>query len=205
MTGGVLFLVSALLSGGMASMQALLPGLPFDISRVLFWVGAIIFAIGLGRAGSVTARRPLGTGAIIALAAWTLIVAPVAWILVVSEQPTMAVEGGYPTTVAVMGTAEQVVSLLLAIIAVVQIGRAAIVSNPWNWAPLWALLAVVVAQLIPNLVATVGAITDQSLLAALFAVIGIVSSGAVAFLGVTAIVLAVRTASGEMVVYTTRR
>ena len=198
MTGGVLFVVSALLGLGMVTV----PGLPFSISQLLFHAGAVVFAIGLGRAGSVTGRRPLGTGAIIALAVWSLVVAPVAWMLVNSADPT---DVGYLSTAAMVGTADQVVSLVLAIIAAVQIGRIAIVPRPWNWAPLWALGAIVVAQLIPNLIAAAGSISDQTLLGALFAVISLTAASAVAFLGVVALVLAVRPAPGETVVFASQR
>ena len=198
MTGGVLLVVSALLGLGMVTV----PGLPFSISQLLFHAGAVVFAIGLGRAGSVTGRRPLGTGAIIALAVWSLVVAPVAWMLVNSAAPT---DVGYLSTAAMVGTADQVVSLVLAIIAAVQIGRIAIVPGPWNWAPLWALGAIVVAQLIPNLIAAAGSISDQTLLGALFAVVGLISASAVAFLGVVALVLALRPAPGETVVFASQR
>lgn len=194
MTGGVMFVASALLGLGMVTV----PGLPFSISQLLFHAGAVVFAIGLGRGGSVTGRRPLGTGAIIALAVWSLIMAPVAWMLVNSAAPT---DAGYLSTAAMVGTADQVVSLVLAIIAAVQIGRIAIVPKPWNWAPLWALGATVVAQLIPNLIAAAGSISDQTLMGALFAVISLISASAVAFLGVVALVLALRPAAGETVVF----
>ncbi|MEJ6553519.1 hypothetical protein PQI51_00610 [Microbacterium esteraromaticum] len=194
MTGGVMFVASALLGLGMVTV----PGLPFSISQLLFHAGAVVFAIGLGRGGSVTGRRPLGTGAIIALAVWSLIMAPVAWMLVNSAAPT---DAGYLSTAAMVSTADQVVSLVLAIIAAVQIGRIAIVPKPWNWAPLWALGAIVVAQLIPNLIAAAGSISDQTLLGALFAVISLISASAVAFLGVVALVLALRPAPGETVVF----
>lgn len=194
MTGGALFLVSALLGLGMVTV----PGLPFSVSQMLFHAGAVVFAIGLGRAGSVTGRRPLGTGAIIALAVWSLIASPLAWMLVNAGPPT---DAGYLSTATMMGTADQVVGLVLAIIAAVRIGRTAIVPRPWSWAPLWALSAIVIAQLIPNLIAAAGSISDQTLLGALFAVIGLISASAVAFLGVVALVLALRPAPGETVVF----
>src|SRR5690606_3646194 len=103
MTGGALFVASALLGLGMVTVS----GLPFSISQLLFHAGAVVFAIGLGRGGSVTGRRPLGTGAIIALAVWSLVVAPVAWMLVNSAAPT---DVGYLSTAAMVGTADEVVS-----------------------------------------------------------------------------------------------
>lgn len=199
MTGGALFILSALLGLGAVSM----PGLPFGISQLLFHAGAVVFAIGLGREGSVTARRPLGTGAIIALAAWTLVVTPVAWLLLGSALPIDA-DLDHVSTATMIGMTGEIVSLALAVIAVTQIGRIAVVPKPWNWAPLWALLAIVAAQLLPNLLAAAITTADQAVLGALFSVIGLISAGAVAFLGVIAIVLAVRPAAGETVVFASR-
>ena len=100
MTGGVLFLVSALL--GLARVSV--PGLPFGISQLLFHAGAVVFAVGLGRGGSVTARRPLGTGAIIALAVWAQVGSPVLWALVNSGAPADGVDDSYLASAAMVGT-----------------------------------------------------------------------------------------------------
>jgi hypothetical protein len=56
MLGGGLLAASALLSLWVASS----PGAPVGIVPGLFFAaGAIVFAIGLGQSGSVTARRPI--------------------------------------------------------------------------------------------------------------------------------------------------
>lgn len=198
-TGGALLIAAALL--GLGAVSA--PGLPFGIAQLLFHAGAVVFAVGLGRGGSVTARRPLGTAAIIALAAWTLLVTPVAWMLVNEALPFDAADGAYMSTVRMIGMTDQVVTLVLAIIAVMQIGRIAVVPKPWNWAPLWALGAIVVAQLMPNLLAAATRIGDQTVLGALFSLIPLVTAAAVAFLGVIAIALAARTT--EKVVFASPR
>lgn len=200
MTGGVLFLVSALL--GLARVSV--PGLPFGISQLLFHAGAVVFAVGLGRGGSVTARRPLGTGAIIALAVWALVGSPVLWALVNSAAPADGVDDSYLASAAMVGTTGEIVGLVLAIIAVAQVGRIAVVPKPWNWAPLWALIGVVAAQLVPNLIATAMRTGDQALLGALFAMIDLISAGAVAFLGVVGLMLSLRPARGDSVVFTSR-
>lgn len=179
-------------------------GLPFDISMVVFAAGAVIFAMGLGRAGSVTARRPLGTAATVGLVVWQLLVGPLfgallfLGMLLFAWSPT-DVSGSVAAfgAVNVVSVSIEVITLALSVIAVVQIGRIAVVPRPWNWAPLWALIAVVAAQLIPNVVATAGSITDQTLLNALFSLATLVTAAAVAFLGALGIVLAPRPARSE--------
>ena len=198
MTGGMLFVLSALAT---LVPPELTFGLPVGIPTLLFGLGAVIFAVGLGSAGSVTARRPLGTGAVVALVIWTVAVAPVLWMVVTRDGPTERGADAYYSAVTVTSTATELISLALALIAAAQIGRAGVVPKPWRWAPLWALVAVVVAQLVPNLVASSGPVTDQTQLIALFSLIGLLTASAVAFLGVVAIVLAVRPARGSTAVY----
>lgn len=45
-----------------------------------------------------------------------------------------------------------VVPVMAGLIAAVQVGRARVVQNPWNWAPLWVLTGQVVLWLVPQLV-----------------------------------------------------
>ena len=56
-----------------------------------------------------------------------------------------------------------------------------------------------------NLIASAGSSSDQTLLGALFAGISLTAASAVAFLGVVALVLAVRPAPGETVVFASQR
>ena len=193
--GGVLFLASALLR--LAPVE-LTFGAPVDFAMLLFWAGAIVFAIGLGRAGSVTARRPLGTGAIIALVAWQVLVGPLR-----GAEALMGTQmfGDDATQIAMMyGITLEVVGLALAVIAVVQIARVGVVAPPWHRAPAWALGAVVAIRVVVNGAAVAVGTLEQGLLAALFALITVVTAAAVAFLGVTALLLAARRPD-ETVVY----
>lgn len=204
MLGGGLLAASALL--GLALRSFLLPGLPFlSLSDVLFAAGAVVFAIGLGRAGSVTARRPLGTTAIIALAVWLLIASPLQQLMfpmeVTFDDP--ASRGGYFQLVNMIGITSEAVLLVLAIIAVVQIGRAGVVPKPWAWAPLWALVVVVVARtLLSGMLPMPGLAEDQVALGAMFGLAGFLVAASVAFLGVLAMILAARPVPGSTVVYT---
>lgn len=198
MLGGGLLAASALLGLAAPSLSSL-PGLPYlSLPTLLFSGGAIVFAVGLGRSGSVTARRPFGTGALVALAIWFL-VQPLVLL------PLPEDEAALPDFVAAMsmiGITLEVIALVLAVTAVTQIGRSGVVPRPWNWAPLWALLATVVAWLLQSgLVLGPGIADDQGVLLAVFGLSGILEAGAVAFLGVLAMILAVRPAGGATVVY----
>jgi len=195
-TGGALFIASALL--GLAP-----PELPFGatrgVSTVLFVAGAMIFAIGLGRAGSVTARRPLGTGAVIGLAVWQLLVGPLFGVIALGLY--LATGTDPLQTGSMLPLALEVVTLALALVASVQIARTRVVPQPWNRAPLWALLAIAATHVIVNVAASANLIDDQEALWVLFSLIGLISSAALTFLGVLAIVLAVRPAPVDTVVY----
>lgn len=203
MLGGGLLAASALLGLALRSSFLFVPGVLF-LADVLFAAGAVLFAVGLGRAGSVTGRRPLGTVAIIALAVWLLIALPLQELLVPMEVSfdDPAARGGYFQLVNAVGITAEAVSLALAIIAVVQIGRAGVVPKPWAWAPLWALCAVVVARtVLSGMVPIPELADDQEALNALFGLAGLVVAGSVAFLGVLAMILAVSPGKSATVVY----
>jgi hypothetical protein len=203
MLGGGLLAASALLS--LALRSFLLPGLPvLSLSDALFAAGAVVFAVGLGRSGSVTARRPLGTTAIIGLAAWLLVASPLQQLLLPMEISfdDPAARGGYFQLVNMVGITVEAVTLVLAIIAAVQIGRTGVVPEPWAWAPLWALAVVLVARtLLSGMLPIPGLAENQEGLGALFGLAGFLVAAAVAFLGVLAMILAVRPEPGSTVVY----
>ncbi|MFE6734915.1 hypothetical protein [Microbacterium sp. NPDC057650] len=190
MTGGILLLASVLVT-----MIVGTPGFwPGRLSPLLSAAALVIFAIGLGRGGSVTARRPLGTGALIAFAVWDL-----AWPWGMGLIPYPAAdESGYFSTMQMLATSGQVVSLILAIIVVTQIGRVRIVPRPWNWAPLWALAAVVAGQVLQRLLVTADLTVLLMMIGPFYALIAVLPP---AFLGVPAIVLATRRDPASVVVY----
>ncbi len=129
-TGGILLLLSVVI---WFTARGELAG--FAIAKdAVFASAAVLFVIGVGRAGSVTARRPVSTVATLALA-----VTPFAqslWFGLVPESP------GDPNAredAWVLAAALYYGSLAaFAIIAAVGIGRAGS-SSPWRWAPLWAV------------------------------------------------------------------
>lgn len=199
MLGGALFAASALI--GLALRSVLLQSQL--VPDLLFVAGVVVFAIGLGRAGSVTARRPLGTTALVALAVWLLVASPLQQLLLPMAVTFDDADGrGYFQLINMVGMTIQVVALALAIIAVVQIGRIGVVPKPWAWAPLWALGAVIVARtLLSGMLPMPALAYDQQALGVLFGLAGLLVAASIAFLGVLAMILAVRPVPGSTVVY----
>jgi hypothetical protein len=176
---GILLIVATLLPLVLRTAAPMNPIPGADIFDVLLFAVALgLFA--LGRPG-VTARRPLGTIALLALAVWS-VGAMVVWS--VAAVP-LAQSSGMLTSIV-----DDVVRLALAIVAVVEIARAGVVPRPWHRAPLWALVAVAVPQIVvfgltvsPNTAQTGIDLLPVSIATTLIAPV---------FLGVLAIVLGVR-------------
>ncbi|MDF2991550.1 MAG: hypothetical protein K0S37_2064 [Microbacterium sp.] len=160
---------------------------------VMLAASLLVFAFGIRGHGSVTARRPLGTIALTALAALTVLMAVL--------ELTPVLSGAHPSKdfIAIATTVTQVDLFLrfgLALVATVQIARAGIVPAPWNWAPLVCLCAVGAAWLGETVIwasaatAPTGAVWTLPLA-------GMTSSLAAIFLGVLAIALANRRAGAR--------
>ncbi|MDT0158053.1 hypothetical protein Q9R19_10505 [Microbacterium sp. ARD32] len=201
MLGGGLLTASALLHLWATSVPGA-GGFEF-VPDLLFTAGLVVFAIGLGASGSVTARRPLGTVALIALAVW-LPAAPLLQELIVPSNPMGDMVDGNAGAqlIGMVGISTEVVSLGLALIAVVQIGRIGVIPHAWRWAPLWALAAVVAMRLLSVglLMGPIEAV-DQNALVGILSLLGFLGVCAVGFLGVLAIVLAARPVRGTTRVY----
>ncbi|GAA3937603.1 hypothetical protein [Microbacterium soli] len=193
MLGGALFAASALT--GFAQLSQLIPGIRYlSLPDVLFAAGAVVFAVGLGRAGSVTARGRLGTTIITALAVW-LVLTPALLVLLLSLTSPGASGMSIPAAVAVsamVGVSIDVVALVLALIAVVEVGRAGVVPRPWRWAPLWALLVVIPMRVLRS--GFVGYGLPPEALLGLLGVSAFIEFVVIAALGVLAVVLAARPA-----------
>jgi len=195
--GGALLVASALTrlaaQGPLASL--------YRAVDVLFVAGSLVLVIGLGRAGSVTARRPLGTGAVIALAL-VLLGAPFAWDALLRDADGYG-SGQLIGASVLLTMVQAVVTLMLAIIAVVQIGRAGVIPRPWNWAPLWALGVVVATRLLAMvpLSPLLPDPADASVALFVTGLLGVINTAAIAFLGIVAIVRGTRTEPGSVAVY----
>jgi hypothetical protein len=206
MLGGGLLAASALLSLAMRG-AFFLPMVPFVWAPdVLFAAGAVVFAVGLGHSGSVTGRRPLGTSAIVGLAVWLLLAPP----LMNALQPaiSMGTDAAERTDLlllsAMLSITGEVIALALAI-GVMQIGRGGVAPRPWQWAPLWALLAVVAVRVLRS-----GFLFGQQGLAQETLVLldgtgALIEAVAVGFLGVLAMVLAARPSPDSTMVYSSRK
>lgn len=196
--GGVLLVASALLKLALRGVPGLDLG-PFSFSEVIFAAGAVILAIGLGPAGSVTARRPLGTFALVGLASW-LLLSP---LLLRFGSPTS--EGSISESAimfsGMLSITIEVVTLALAIIAATQIARIGVVPRPWNRAPLWALAAVAVVRTLQSAFLFGNHSLGQETLVLLHSLGGLIEAAAVGFLGVVAIVIATRPVPGTTTVY----
>jgi hypothetical protein len=119
-----------------ASLGLLVPGGGLLATRLLFSVAVIWLAAG---PGSVTARRPLGTIALVALGvvgAADLVTDNVVGLLLAGAQLAAGADTGIQIT-----TGMQLLQLVLAVVAAVQIARAGVVPRAWRWIPLWVLVA----------------------------------------------------------------
>ncbi len=183
------------------------PGLlPFGavglISAALLSASLLVFALGIGGSGSVTARRPLGTAALVLLAVWLLASQVIS--TVVSEGNLLA------DMWSELRYADSLVQFVAALIAVIQIARAGVVPRPWNRAPGWVLAALTVVWLLSQLIfVNIGggrgpdSGTDAQVIAAILSSLdALVRIAGPVLLGVVAIVLGDR--SGRTVVSESR-
>lgn len=184
--GGVLLLVSVVLSVTVAPQGPLLHG-GGTVATLCFAASLLVFAYGVRGSGSVTARRPLGTAALTLLAVWALV-----GVLTDLLGSSASAETLSPA-VLVFSYVDPYLRFALALIAVIQIGRAAVVPVPWNWAAAWTLAGLTVPWLVSTIVVAAtregSAITPLLLLSSVDTLVRV--AGAV-FLGILAIVLADR-------------
>ncbi|WP_243077112.1 hypothetical protein [Microbacterium sp. SS28] len=144
--GGVLLIASAVLAfvaPQMMSMAPVLRTVVFWGAVVAFSCALVVYAFGLGRGGSIVARKPLGLGAMVGLAAWPLIERIMTLFLQVTSDTTQFF--------IAWGWISIAVQLAAAIVIVVQIARAGVITGQLRWAPLWGLIAVAAPQIIAQL------------------------------------------------------
>jgi hypothetical protein len=183
--GGALLLATVIVGVVQPAISQIVFG--GSIRTVLFSVALLFFAWGIHRSGSVTARRPLGTTALTALAAWLLLGSVFEGVIAESFSNDPA-----PGALQVFSYLDSFVRFALAFVAVMQIARAGVVPAPWNWAPAWVVGAASASWLVMAIVA-VGASQDYVIFTMLLlSVDGLVRVGGTVLLGVLAIVLADR-------------
>lgn len=159
------------------------------IGSILFSASLVVFAFGIRGSGSVTARRPLGTAALVALATWSLVVPIVMELVVAGDR--------LPDWLLAFGFADSFVGFVLALVAVAQIARAGVVPPPWNWAAGWVLAAEAGAWLLEQVAAVSAAQNAPFLASTVLTVEALVHIGGTVFLAVVAIVLADRWRRGR--------
>jgi len=151
------------------------------VRDVMLAAALLVFALGLGGGGSVTARRPLGTAALIALA----LSVPAVPVLISVIAPS-----GAPIEVLTLITQlSLLVQVALALIAVAQIGRVAVVPRPWNWAPAWAVAAVGLSAAVQAAASVIVTQNAQAIFLVLVTVDAMIRVSVLLGLGVLAIVL----------------
>lgn len=146
LVGGVLLIASAVLAFATPSLLSM-PGVlrtgVFWTATLAFSAALIVYGVGLGRTGSIVARRPLGVGAMVLLAVWPLVDSAVSLPLAQAVGPTeFSLAWGWASIAVRLGAS---------IVIVVQIARAGVIRGRMRWAPLWALVAVAVPQLLAQL------------------------------------------------------
>ena len=161
------------------------------------WAAAIlVLAFGLHREGSVVARRPLGLAAATVVALWPA-VATVVNLLTTPTDSTAASSGAWLFWVYL----SIVLPVVAGLIAAVQVGRAAVVPHPWNWAPLWVLAAQVALWVLPQILG-VAAPSALVQMVGLFSALGTLGflAGTLG-LGILAVVLSSRSGAGTVAVF----
>ena len=145
-TGGSLLIVNAV---SFVTAPALILPSP-AVTAVVYWTGTIafsaaliLFAFGLRRSGSVVARRPLGVAAMVLLALWPFVERLLTFVYPFDE--------GSADFYRAWGYVSISIELAAALVIVVQIARAGVVTGRLRWAPTWALAAVVVPQVLAQL------------------------------------------------------
>jgi hypothetical protein len=186
-----MYIGGALLFASVVVVVTLQPGLTAILGieflpACVFSVALVVLAIGSDASGSVTARRPLGTLALIALAIWLVLGSLVDFIIGSFFRDLSSSE--FLTKVDLVDLAVQ---FALALIAVIQIARAGVVPPRWNWVPAYVLAAVTASWLLMYLIGNDTIDADLTTVV-LLNVEGIARTGGTLVLGVVAILVADR-------------
>lgn len=187
--GGSLLLASALLSAVSGAAGFPVPAVSF-VGALAFTAATVVFAFGIPDGGRVIGPSPRGsvapgTIALLMFGFWPLATA-ISWSIPVNYSPAMPL-------FSVLAYVEIVVPLAAGIIAVVSIARAGTIPAPWNWAPAWALGAMILPSLVVEFLAVATPTELQALTPGLTVFGLLVAVGVPGFLGVLALLLAPRT------------
>lgn len=188
--GGALLVLSAVLA---LVARGPLGGLYF--AKDAFWaLGVLVLVIGLGRAGSVTGRRPFATAVVIAqvLVANPLTALLLSGLVLDDPRNPHAEEDSWGS----IFFPYYVLVFVLTVLAVIVVGWVRAVPSPWSWAPAWVLASSWVLGALS--VTLFSAAPLGTPLATFGAYLGVVSAAlGTMFLGVVAIVLGARTTTAQ--------
>lgn len=164
---------------------------------LLWGVGVLILVIGIGRAGSITRRRPFATTVVILQ---VIVASPAASWYLSTQLPdlppsTNAAEDAW----SALFMPYYVLVFVLTVTAVFMIGFAGAVPKPWSWAPSWVLVWSAVLWWVS--LQTFSSAPLGTWAATVGAYIGPVSGAiGIAFLGILAIVLGRRSTRASVAV-----
>ena len=133
-TGGVLLVLAAI-----SALVARGPLAGMVYAKDVFWaLGALVLVIGIGRAGSITRRRPFPTTVVLLqilvanpLTAWYLSTLP----LDDPQNPHAQEESWISVFMPYYG-----VVFVLTVLSAIIIGAMRALPSPWSWAPSWVLV-----------------------------------------------------------------
>ena len=175
--GGSLLIAVGILNNVLGPADLLL-SMNGVIESAVFAAALLVYAIGIRGQGSITNRRPLGTFALIGFGVWGIINAVVIQLLAT---------GSELDALRSFGLASTFIGFAIAAIAVIQIARARVLPQPWNWIPTSVLAAMTVSWLIQWSIAQ----TQSNTAIQIFLPIDtFIRLGAPFFLGIASILLA---------------
>ena len=183
--GGILLVLSAVV-GFVARFELS----SFSGAREVLWaLGVLILVIGLGRAGSITGRRPIATTVVLLQ-------------LALASTPMLNLLSSLTPEIPGNPNAEEdawgalmlpyyAVLFLITVAAVLLIGFVDALPRPWSWAPAWVLVGsgIAMAALIMVTFADAAAVPRRILFE--------VPGTGVMLLGILAVVLAIRAGRTE--------
>jgi hypothetical protein len=155
-------------------------GLSSTLADLLWGAALVVFAVSRD---SVTARRPLGTIALLVLAVLPLAVHSV------NGAFAAGLARDHPDFVGltVLGYGGSLTEFIVAAVAVVQIARIRVVPPPWRWAPTWALGIIAAVWILEQVTGLSLGADGADAGATLAALEGIAGTGAAVVLGILAI------------------
>jgi len=164
------------------------------VADVLWACAILVLAFGLNLEASVVARRPLGLTMSSVVAAWPLV-------NTIGSLISGPIDLEQVGTWSPWGYLSTILPLFAALIAALQVGREQVVPKPWNWVPLWVLIAQVALWVLAQ---SVGSTAPEILarMPGLLATLGTIGflAGTLG-LGIPAVVLANRPSVGTVEIF----